>query len=302
VPNLNENPIFNVTELESLITDRTLILVGDGDPIESGDSTIHALGSAVRIAPSVALTAKHVVWGFWQKFQSTVLPSGSERIKTGFGVYGINFTAESETPSLWLVENVWCSGFSDLAILQIRNTDKQPYGNVGLKINALPPSPGEIVSAFGYPNSKIEGLARTSIGLASITFRVHALTTSGPVLQVFDNRRDRSLLNFPSFEINARFEGGMSGGPVFNQVGELCGIICSALMPATGVTHIAYAASLWPILGTTIDIAVPGCVVKGPHPLFELGNTGLMEVRNWDAIRQRGTTIQEDGSDRPWLN
>ena len=48
--NLNENPIFTVTELESLITDRTLILICDGEPIETSDSTLHALGSAVRIA------------------------------------------------------------------------------------------------------------------------------------------------------------------------------------------------------------------------------------------------------------
>lgn len=90
----------------------------------------------------------------------------------------------------------------------------------------------------------------------------------------------------------------MSGGPVFNESGELCGIICSALTPAAGVTHIAYAASLWPILGTTIDFAVPGCVVKGPYALFELGNVGVIEVKNWEEIRKHTRVIHEDGADR----
>lgn len=296
--NLNENPVFKITELESLITDRTLILIGDGESIEDGDQTLHAIGSAVRIAPGLALTAKHVIWGFWKKFQSTNLPSWNQPIKGVFRIYGINFPSESPEPAIWAVENVWCTGFSDLAILQIRHANEQKYANVGLKLNALPPKVGEQVAAFGYPSSNIEGFVRTAAGLSSITFRVHALTTSGPVLQVFENRRDRSLLNFPCFEINARFEGGMSGGPVFNQSGELCGIICSALLPALGVSHIAYAATLWPILGTTIDFAVPGCVVRGPYALFELGNVGVIEVRNWEEIRKRTKVIQEDGSGR----
>jgi V8-like Glu-specific endopeptidase len=291
--NLNQDPEFKITDLEDAIADLCLILIGD-DGLK-----LLALGTAVRIAPGLALTAKHVIWSAWTNLQSSVLPSGSKPVQLSFQIYAINFSGESANPAFWTIERVWGPPLSDLAILQVRPVSEdmdQKYANAGLRINALPPKVGDSVAAFGYPSSSIEAFTREPL---SITFRVHALTTSGPVLQVFDNRRERGMLNFPCFEINARFEPGMSGGGVFNQAGELCGIICSALRPADGVSHIAYAATLWPVLGTPIDFVPPGCIVKGPYGLFELGNTGLIEVKNWEEIRRRVKVIKdEDGEDR----
>jgi S1-C subfamily serine protease len=202
---------------------------------------------------------------------------------------------------MWLVGKTWYNSFSDIAVLQILNLTEQKHEDVGLKLNALPPQEGTTVSAFGYPSTNIEAVITHSEDI-SITFRVHAMTTTGPVLRVFENRRDSSMLNFPCFEINARFEPGMSGGPVFNESGELCGIICSAITPTQGVAHIAYAASLWPILGIKIDLDMPGCTVKGPYGLFELGDVGVIAVRNWDVIKKRIEMIEEGGMRRPVLS
>ena len=50
-------------------------------------------------------------------------------------------------------------------------------------------------------------------------------TRFGRVAEVFCEGRDTVLRNYPCFSIDARFDGGMSGGPVFSETGELSGLV-----------------------------------------------------------------------------
>ena len=43
------------------------------------------------------------------------------------------------------------------------------------------------------------------------------------------------MLAFPCYEINARFDPGMSGGLVVDELGAVCGLVCSTL-PASQIT------------------------------------------------------------------
>lgn len=58
-------------------------------------------------------------------------------------------------------------------------------------------------------------------------YQLKPSTSIGIVTDVFPEKRDSSLLSFPSYDVEAHFIGGMSGGPIFNEAGELCGLICS---------------------------------------------------------------------------
>lgn len=278
--NINEDPHFRFTELPSAITDRAIVLIGDDG------HTLRAIGSGVLVAPELALTAKHVMWDFWTAFQSPIIPRGQDPISTSFRVLAMNFPGEDDNAAFGIVENMWGASFSDLAILHVRPISpvKSKYETAKLILDALPPEPGQNIAAFGYPASSAEALSRDPL---EIRWRISPCTTYGTVLQVFQSRRDRSLLNFPSFEINARFEGGMSGGPVFNEAGHLCGIVSASLKPETGVSHIAYAASLWPVFGTNIDFAGPGLIVKGSYPFFELRDVNYISERGWDEVVPR---------------
>ena len=116
-------------------------------------------------------------------------------------------------------------------------------------LDLFPPRIGSAVHAVGYHS------ARAEVDHARREIHVHReiAISDGIVVDVHEERRD-ARLNFPCFQTDARFDGGMSGGPVFNDAGALCGIISSNLPPsADGEPHVSYVATLWPIAGTIID-------------------------------------------------
>lgn len=143
-------------------------------------------------------------------------------------------------------------------------------------INALPPAVGSPIAAFGYHSSTIaDG--------DPIPWRHQASNSFGRVEEVFVERRDRRL-DFPCFSVDAQFDGGMSGGPVFNDAGELCGLICSSLPAvAPDTRHTSYVASLWPALGAVLDLELQG-LSPGRYPAIELAKGGQMVVKNWQHV------------------
>jgi hypothetical protein len=62
-------------------------------------------------------------------------------------------------------------------------------------------------------------------------------TSIGRVIEVFPNGRDKFLLPFPCFQIDCKINSGMSGGPVYNESGKVCGVI-ALLMTAIKMMEI----------------------------------------------------------------
>ena len=175
----------------------------------------------------------------------------------------------------------WGSRFTDIAFLSLKPVNplaEQYKSESMLQLNLLPPRVGERIVGFGYAGSAAERLDGGRIQLA-----LHPITTLGPVTEVYCEYRDKGMLKFPCFEINTHFAGGMSGGPLFNEAGEVCGLICSS---QNGVA-IAYGATLWPAMGTVITHQMEGMVYRHPYPVFELAQIGLVAASGWDKIAQR---------------
>ena len=81
-----------------------------------------------------------------------------------------------------------------------------------------------------------------------------AHTTAGIVQEVHHQKRDGVRLPFPCFQTNARFDGGMSGAPIFNDQGSVCGLVCSSLPPSIpDKDHASYVSTIWPMLLIPID-------------------------------------------------
>jgi hypothetical protein len=134
----------------------------------------------------------------------------------------------------------------------------------------------------------------TEIGL-QVKFGLNPSTAAGVVTEVYSELRDRALLSFPCFQIETHFIGGMSGGPIFNQAGELCGLICLGYEN----DPIAYGVVLWPIVGIRIDHNVPGVASKGPYTILELARAGLMNVNGWEFVESNADQFEDaDGSRR----
>jgi len=100
--------------------------------------------------------------------------------------------------------------------------------------------------------------------------------TSGEIKKVYVPRRDSVSLSFPCFETSARYDGGMSGGPVINQKGSVIGVICSSFGDPEGEGHISYASLVGPALLIAVDTDV-GNGVTEKRFLYDFINRGSVK-------------------------
>jgi hypothetical protein len=264
------NPNFIETVLPSAITEWAVPLAS-----QRGDYW-WASGTAVIVAPYLAITAKHVIDDHWRRQQGSLAPSGG-----GHGDFSIVAfqVPEAGEACLWAVRKIWPSAHTDVAFLKLEPWNEGAAKHVWrwVKINVLPPTIGSPISAFGYH-------ASTIANGDPVQWKHQASNSFGRVEEVFVEMRDSARLDFPCFSVDAQFEGGMSGGPVFNEGGELCGLICSSLPPMPPETrHTSYVTTLWPALGAVLDLERQG-QPTGQYPAIELARGGQMVVRNWERV------------------
>ena len=114
------------------------------------------------------------------------------------------------------------------------------------------PNVGEHISGLGYYNMKGD-LGPEIAGEKVATHILDTAATTGEIIEIFPNRRDNYMLNFPCFQTNARFEPGMSGGPIFSESGGVCGVICSGFsQDELDSDYITHGSLIWPSLGTKV--------------------------------------------------
>jgi len=141
------------------------------------------------------------------------------------------------------------------AVLQ---ADAPPFHTLSVNFQICP-KVGETVFAVGYPELGLEVLNGNEIarylkeGMFGVCGRVTNLCPNG-----------RGNRPSPGFEVEADWRPGMSGGPVFNERGEVIGVVSSSLAPSDVEPGIGYATSLAMIpnalmLAPTLDIDNPGC-------------------------------------------
>ena len=249
----------------------------------------YANGTAVIVSPFLALSARHVIEEHWR------IHEGEREMFPGEGTGRFSLILAQLVGlelNLWTVTRLWTSGHTD--IVAFRLTPYSPgamaYTFRHLTLDLLPPAVGERISAFGYHSNEIEERDHEIVLLQG------AATTHGTVLEVHDEFRDKARLRFPCFRTNARFDGGMSGGPVFNAAGHLCGMICSALPPtADDEDHASYVVSLWPAMAIMIELDREGHPKGVRYPMFELVRDNMLVARNADRV----SVGEAEGTDSP---
>jgi hypothetical protein len=152
---------------------------------------------------------------------------------------------------------------------------KQPY------LRVLPPPVGQKVVAFGYRESKIS-VTEGQDGQHYIELNDRPTTSIGTVKQVYPSGRDAVMLPFPCFEIEARFDPGISGGMVLDEAGALCGLICASLQHGDpNAPPVSYVASLWPMLKTIISADRGDRYPRGvSYPVINLAIDRLIVVND----------------------
>jgi hypothetical protein len=135
---------------------------------------------------------------------------------------------------IWDVQECFMSPFTDIALLHLMPYCETAAAYAQAKswkqfaMDLLPPPLGARIVGFGFHSSEAK-VNRNSDGTNHIDLNDKPTATVGEVREVHLRQRDSVRLNFPCYRVNARFDGGMSGDPVLNDYGKLCGVICSSL-------------------------------------------------------------------------
>jgi len=281
-----KEPSFKETPLASPITKFALMLtaVRDGFFYPSGTATI--------VASHLAITAKHVVQDYWREFEPKTASPGEN--SGSFLIFAIQILNNGSLGASWNISRVWLSPFTDVAFLRLApySQSAQDYHWRKPILRLLPPAVGTRISGFGYCKSNIR--TKRLDEMVQVIWSQSPSTTIGEVIRIHEEKRDSLMLNFPCFETNARFDGGMSGGPVFDDEGKLCGLICSSLPPMNEEeSYCSHVATLWPWTGTPIDLNRTGMEANVKYPVLDLITGGFMKAEGFERVN----LVREDNGE-----
>lgn len=171
----------------------------------------------------------------------------------------------------------------DIALLSLNVRTNRETGGM-LQIPACCLSPG-----FPSTGDEIVGYGWHSMSWENATDGVHDFkadqrisATRGTVNQIHYPLRDRGSHDFPCFETSARFDAGMSGGPIFNDAGNVVGVICSTMGENDDGEHTSHGSLIGPAMLLEIDaITDDGSVEKRfLHDFVESGSVICDETAN----------------------
>lgn len=236
-------------------------------------------GTAVIIAPGLAITASHVFDEIFTKFD---FDRSSKNIK--FDLY-VN---QLSTGACWYVCHVSSWVGTDITVLSLkaRNEVARSASIDRLPIEVDPPIPGAQVTALGYPKTKLT-IPRNDQDVLKMNFSITPTVSEGEVIEVHRTHRDTVLRPFPCFSVNAEFTAGMSGGAVFNQSRQLCGLVCTG--GKGELKDHSYATSIWPmaIIPVTVPDSIPsfaGITPGETYKLLYLARLGYVHLNGHERI------------------
>lgn len=242
-----------------------------------------ACGTATIIGSHLAITARHNLEAHWEHWSDSKFVRREEQTAP-FGTVALQVVGNLR--AIWKIGAWWPSKITDVTFLSLlpNNADAIEYGRRWRIpcIDLVPPEKGTSISAFGYRGSRVINDNDLDVVID------HAPSTAhGTVEEVHRVSRDSSRLSFPCFRTNARFDGGMSGGPVINNLTQrLCGIVCSSLPPsAPEEPHASYVTLLWTAMECQINMG-DDVVSKVPYyPVLDLAKRGIIDAPDWSRIR-----------------
>jgi hypothetical protein len=275
IHNLPPTPAFRDERPDSPISEIALRVV-----VECPGWSFYVAGTATLITGYLAITARHVLDDVVKRFGANAVAPKQLAIES----YEIKLWQVLPGPiyRVWRVLTAWTTG-TDIAILHLgldgTTTSDEKINWRRPRLRLEPPSVGQEVIAFGYRDGKIN-VTETADGTHHIELNDRPTTSIGKIKHIHPRGRDSVMLPFPCFEIEARFDGGMSGGLVVDERGAICGLVCSNFAhDSPDELPISYAASLRPILSTMISANRGSKYPPGvAYPVIDLVVDGLIAV------------------------
>ena len=237
----------------------TLITIADGRVIPVGTGFTIA-------ADGLMMTAVYVIEEAIKRVASGKNVDGT--IEHHLEFYALYLTAKThgENNELTLggllpIHKVWYSHELDIGYcwLTCLIIDDEPLRFPILRLSTGLPKVDENILGFGYHSMKGTIIGKDKDGKILIDYNQDTAFTKGTIVEIFPIKRDSAVLPFPCFHTNARLERGMSGGPIINEDGDVCEVICSSFpLVEKNPEYISYASLIWPALGTSKEISYVG--------------------------------------------
>jgi len=245
--------------------------------ISFADQAFHYVeGSAVLIAPGVALCASHVI----RPRMSELLAGTTGTMCQGLASHGL---------LLWHIRKVTEVPNTDITILGLELASAFPPENLFLQatLTTRTPKVGEELLLCGFraaasafsikEGSPIETTGEVRISRGAVTKR-------------YPKGRDSSMVPWPVVEVACPARGGMSGGPVFDSGGTLIGLVCSSV-EISEHEGVSYVSLLWPAMTAQFESTWLKGMLPSPATLLQLDRRICPIIRP-EAIRR---ILHEDG-------
>jgi S1-C subfamily serine protease len=230
----------------------------------------HTWGSAVMVAPGIALTAGHVVDEMRER--GFLAEGGGQLFAVGF---------YADRVELWRADSFTRVDVGDLSLLTLVRTTARSEASAttplrfGLaRMAARMPQLGETISLIGFKAAEESFEGKALMGLALVG-------SVGQVIDVYPQRRDSHGLPNPAIAVNARTVGGMSGGAAFDANGNLIGVISSGFDEPTSFVSLSWPATYVPIAPKWPPAAMPVETSLGALARAGFGIEHLDDVETW---------------------
>jgi hypothetical protein len=211
-------------------------------------------GTAVLVAPGVALAATHVVQPYFEQLKSGEISLHCVGVREG-------------EMTIWLVRDLTQVLESDITIFTLELvTDFQEPLRISLaSLTTRTPAAGEMVTVVGFRTPK-----PASFEDGAFTFDGTMILSHGKVTAVYaePTGRDRLMLPWPCLEIDCPTWGGMSGGPAFDRNGFLVGLLCSSVGGESELSGPSYISLLHKTLACSFSGGWPENLVDGSAGLI----------------------------------
>lgn len=245
-----QNPTFVLQPADTSVSEIALRVLVE---FEGGET--HVIGTAVLVAGYLAITAGHVLDDILTRFGEGHLEDGTHKISN----YAVRLYQILPGPEyvVWNVFTCWKCPDSDLAVLHLGLFGRSdPNTSIVWRNPAMHftgPAVGTAIVAFGYCGSQVK-ITPKSGGGYHLDLDDEPIASTGVVEEILIAGQPSGNFTFPCYRVAARFDGGMSGGPVFDNTGVLQGIVSGTLSAGDDTNApISYVCMLWPLLRLLIS-------------------------------------------------